>query len=157
MRSERPDPSAGRPTRSRSGVAPDVLAAVRARRATRRRGRGGDDRGDDNRCDDEARPGGGDTPLASVIAGFLREHRIGSRDPLLALAPLLAEIAGPRVAPRLRPVRLRGRELCVYVDSASLLHELQSFTGRTLEQRFAAACRERKLTPVERLVFRHTH
>jgi len=148
MRSERYESTSGRPTRSRSGVAPDVLAAVRARRATRRRGRAGDD---------EERPGGGATPLSSVIAGFLREHRIGSRDPLQALAPLLAEIAGPRMAPRLRPVRLRGRELCVYVDSASLLHELQSFTGRTLEQRFAAACREHKLTPVERLVFRHTN
>ncbi len=134
--------------RSRSGVDPDVLASVRARRATRRGRTGGDD---------DVRPGGGAVPLASALAGLLREHRIGSRDPLQALTPLLAEIAGPRLAAHLRPARLRGRELCVYVDSPSLLAELTAFTGRTLEQRFAEATRARRLPPIDRLVFRHAH
>jgi hypothetical protein len=141
---------------SRSGVDGDVLANMRAhllaRRATRR-GRTGANTGDDG--DDRNRRGA--VPLSSAIAGLLREHRIGSRDPLQALAPLLAEAAGPRLAAHLRPARLRGRELCVYVDSPSLLAELTAFTGRAIEQRFVEAVRARKLTAVDRLVFRHAH
>jgi hypothetical protein len=139
--------------RSRSGVDPDVLASVRARRATRR-GRTGVH---DDATNGNEKQGGGAVPLSSALAGLLREHRIGSRDPLQALSPLLAELAGPRLAAHLRPARLRGRELCVYVDSPSLLAELTAFTGRTLEQRFAEATRARRLPPIDRLVFRHAH
>ena len=154
MRSTPPGPDErSAAQRSRSGVDPDVLASVRARRATRR-GRSGADSTGANSAD---RPGGGAVPLASALAGLLREHRIGSRDPLQALVPLLAEVAGPRLAAHLRPARLRGRELCVYVDSPSLLAELTAFTGRTLEQRFAEATRARRLPPIDRLVFRHAH
>jgi Dna[CI] antecedent, DciA len=145
MRSSSDQPDA---RRSRSGVDQDVLASVRARRATRRAR---------TSADDGERPSGSAVPLASALAGFLREHRIGSRDPLQALAPLLAELAGARLATHLRPARLRGRELCVYVDSPSLLAELTAFTGRALEQRFVEAVRARRLAPVDRLVFRHAH
>ncbi|MEZ5979624.1 MAG: DciA family protein [Planctomycetota bacterium] len=106
---------------------------------------------------DEGRRAGGPLHLAAAIESFVRDHRLRGRDRTADVAELLREAAGPLIGPHLRPLRLRGGELAVQVDSASLLQELVAFSGRAVEKRLAELCRSRGLQPVQRLVFRHAN
>lgn len=148
-------------TRRGSGPAGDAAAAANAERerirkesfeaiANRRPSHDGRPQKND------LRHGRGAVSLGTILNSLVRERELGKRDRTDDAFEALREVVGPSLASRLHPQRLRGRELSVRVDSASLYQELVAFTGRGIEKRFAATCVRRGLPGVDKLTFRQT-
>ncbi len=69
------------------------------------------------------------------LSSFLRETGLTRRRVVPPVYTAFDTAAGPDLARRARPMRLSKGVLTVEVDSASHLHELQTFRGEELRQR----------------------
>ena len=94
---------------------------------------------------------GGVASLEDAVRTWLRASGIGPRAGQGRVHEAWIAVTGPDLARHARPVRFERGELCVEVDSAVHLHELESFTGEELR----ALANVRLGKPgIERVVFR---
>lgn len=77
-------------------------------------------------------PRPGFSTIQDVLQSFLKENGITrSRGIVVAVFQAWDQSIGAELAKRARPVRFDRGELTIEVDSPTLRHELQSFTGES--------------------------
>lgn len=71
-------------------------------------------------------------PIAKLVRDLLVRRGIGGSVPLQSVIDAFRQVAGERLAKRVRVVALKGGEVTLEADSAALAYELKSFAGKKL-------------------------